>query len=133
MTSFEVMTLEQDSIMSERAPSLWNSSIEMHGNYASHYPYTIIDELAMQHLLNLTTKHNLNQSEALLPPCDEILKSYFSEEFQIVLNILYPTVLLVAAIGNVIVCFIVCSSSRMQTVTNYFITNLGECWYPEVI
>lgn len=128
MTSVEIVKLEQGLNMSEKASSLWNSSVELHGNYASNYPYTIIDENSVQHLVNLTKYHS-NHSEPYLPPCDEILKPFFAEEFQTLLNILYPTVLLVAAIGNVIVCFIVCSSSRMQTVTNYFITNLGEFLY----
>lgn len=127
MTTYEIVKLDQDSITMEKASTLWNSSIEVNGNYASNYPYTIIDEGSVQHLLNFTAKHSLNHTEVILAPCDEILKSFFAEEFQTMLNILYPTILLVAAIGNVIVCFIVCSSSRMQTVTNYFITNLGEC------
>jgi hypothetical protein len=110
--------------------SLWNSSEDYLGTYASLYPHSdVIDEAQVQHMMNVTFRHanmiKMNESDINLPPCD-ISNEAFAEEFQIALNIFYPTVLLVAAVGNIIVCFIVCSSSRMQTVTNYFITNLGE-------
>lgn len=122
--------IDQESIMNKKS-SLWNSSSESLGNYATRFPYTVVDEDSIQHMINITNHHaNImkinNMNDTLpIPPCD-YLDSFFAVEYQTALNILYPTILFVAAIGNIIVCFIVCSSSRMQTVTNYFITNLGE-------
>ncbi|KAB0800187.1 hypothetical protein PPYR_05927 [Photinus pyralis] len=48
-----------------------------------------------------------------------------SPEFQITVYIMYSVIFLVAVIGNGIICYIVLSSSRMRTVTNYFIMNLA--------
>lgn len=124
MTSLEIVKFDALN----KTQSLWNASIEVNGNYASNYPYTVIDENLVQRLLN--------HSEEYIPQCDVTPESFVTVEFETLLNILYPTILLVASTGNIIVCFIVLSSSRMKTVTNYFITNLGEwaalccCWQP---
>jgi len=53
---------------------------------------------------------------------DDILSSYY---FQATVCFMYITIFLVALIGNGLVCFIVLSSPRMRTVTNYFIANLA--------
>ncbi|CAH2244160.1 jg23466 [Pararge aegeria aegeria] len=45
--------------------------------------------------------------------------------FQACVLIMYCTVFIVALIGNGLVCFVVQSSPRMKTVTNYFIMNLA--------
>ncbi|XP_063975491.1 RYamide receptor isoform X2 [Diachasmimorpha longicaudata] len=45
--------------------------------------------------------------------------------FQIILYILYGVVFVVALLGNALVCYVVWSSPRMKTVTNYFIVNLA--------
>lgn len=46
-------------------------------------------------------------------------------EFQGTVYVMYTIIFLVAVVGNGIVCYIVLSSSRMRTVTNYFIMNLA--------
>lgn len=45
--------------------------------------------------------------------------------FQACIYIMYCTVFIVALVGNGLVCFIVKTSPRMKTVTNYFIVNLA--------
>lgn len=45
--------------------------------------------------------------------------------FEIVIYVMYISILLLALLGNGIVCFIVQSSPRMRTVTNFFIANLA--------
>ncbi|CAG7822996.1 unnamed protein product, partial [Allacma fusca] len=49
----------------------------------------------------------------------------FSETFQVTIYILYNTVFIAAVLGNVLVCYVVFSSPRMRTVTNYLIANLA--------
>ncbi|XP_028026002.1 RYamide receptor-like [Bombyx mandarina] len=48
-----------------------------------------------------------------------------SSVFQICVYFMYSAVFLVALLGNGLVCFIVHTSPRMKTVTNYFIVNLA--------
>ena len=45
--------------------------------------------------------------------------------FQFCVFVMYCTVFIIALIGNGLVCFVVQSSPRMKTVTNYFIMNLA--------
>ncbi|CAH0725248.1 unnamed protein product, partial [Brenthis ino] len=45
--------------------------------------------------------------------------------FQFCVYLMYCTVFVIALIGNGLVCFVVQSSPRMKTVTNYFIMNLA--------
>lgn len=45
--------------------------------------------------------------------------------FQACVYIMYCTVFIIALVGNGLVCFIVKTSPRMKTVTNYFIVNLA--------
>ncbi|XP_046963325.1 RYamide receptor-like [Vanessa cardui] len=45
--------------------------------------------------------------------------------FQFCIFFMYCTIFIVALIGNGLVCFVVQSSPRMKTVTNYFIMNLA--------
>ncbi|KAF5298675.1 hypothetical protein FQR65_LT09655 [Abscondita terminalis] len=46
-------------------------------------------------------------------------------EFQVTVYVMYSVIFLVAVVGNGIICYIVVSTSRMRTVTNYFIMNLA--------
>ena len=48
-----------------------------------------------------------------------------STYFQSVVYLMYAIIFVVGTIGNGIVCYIVMSTSRMRTVTNYFIMNLA--------
>jgi 7 transmembrane receptor (rhodopsin family) len=111
-------------------------------HYAAQYPYTILNESFLRHLINFTsetmqmgfgnatnTKRNqvdndtFNYEECGVTHDNE--SAWFSFEFQATVHFMYITILLIAIFGNGIVCFIVISSSRMQTVTNFFIANLA--------
>lgn len=50
------------------------------------------------------------------------VRSYY---FQGIIYVAYGIIFIVSMIGNGIVCYIVVSSPRMRTVTNYFIMNLA--------
>lgn len=52
---------------------------------------------------------------------DDLSSTYF----QVTVYIMYISIFVVAMFGNGIVCYIVQSSPRMRTVTNYFIANLA--------
>ena len=103
-------------------------NVTTHHQYASNFPYVPLDESLLQHILNLTTVKGLNSSndehnETLI--YDECMREPLSFEFQATLHVMYWTIFIIAILGNGMVCFIVCQSSRMQTVTNYFIANLA--------
>jgi hypothetical protein len=53
---------------------------------------------------------------------DQVL---FSLGFQIFIYIIYNVVFVAALLGNILVCYVVFSSPRMRTVTNYLIANLA--------
>ncbi|KAK2575779.1 hypothetical protein KPH14_007164 [Odynerus spinipes] len=60
--------------------------------------------------------------------CDEFLSEdsvLSSTSFQTSIYFLYSMIFVVALLGNGLVCYVVYSSPRMQTVTNYFIVNLA--------
>lgn len=122
--------------------SQWNSSHPQH--YAVNFPYTILDENFLRHLLNFTMarsetmrlnpnnsgsfKQNHDNDTVNYDECSlshDTESAWFSTEFQATLHFMYITILVIAIFGNGIVCFIVCTSSRMQTVTNFFIANLA--------
>lgn len=104
----------------------WNSSVHQ---YASQYAYTSLDESHLRHLLNFSMIKGLNASDVGhngTPAHDECMRDpLFNMEFQATLHVMYWTIFIIAILGNGMVCFIVCQSSRMQTVTNYFIANLA--------
>lgn len=120
----------------------WNAS--SHQQYASQYPYMTLDESHLQHIINITIikgdsiftnatsfKYNNDNSNSSIVDfeCntghehDE--SGWFSMEFQATLHFMYITIFIISLLGNAMVVFIVCQSSRMQTVTNYFIANLA--------
>lgn len=45
--------------------------------------------------------------------------------FQTIIYVMYSVVFVIALLGNGLVCFVVQTSPRMKTVTNYFIVNLA--------
>lgn len=103
----------------------WNTSLQ---HYASHYPYIPIDEIHLRHLVNISKNLNNtseNENASLLPDDECMRPALFNIEFQATLHCMYWTIFIIAILGNGMVCFIVCQSSRMQTVTNYFIANLA--------
>lgn len=104
----------------------WNSSLHQ---YASHFPYVPLDEGHLNHLRNLSVmKGNMSgdnhNSSLQLDECN-MREPLFNMEFQATLHVMYWTIFIIAILGNGMVCFIVCQSSRMQTVTNIFIANLA--------
>lgn len=103
-----------------------NNSMDVSQHYASNFPYVPLDEDHLQHLINFTKGLNTskNDSNTSLPyDCNQ--PAFFNIEFRVTLHVMYWTIFLIAILGNGMVCFIVCQSSRMQTVTNYFIANLA--------
>lgn len=105
-----------------------NNSIDVYQHYASNFPYVPLDESHLQHLINFTVMRGLNSSKhdtnsSLNDDCNQ--SALFNIEFRVTLHVMYWTIFLIAILGNGMVCFIVCQSSRMQTVTNYFIANLA--------
>lgn len=74
--------------------------------------------------LNISSNNSMEHSIA----CDEFISKdnvLSSSWFQATIYFLYSTIFVVALIGNGLVCYVVQSSPRMQTVTNYFIVNLA--------
>jgi 7 transmembrane receptor (rhodopsin family) len=114
----------------------WNAS----HLYASHFPYIPLDENHLRHIINFTmikgdaiftnasgSKYSVDSNETTYE-CNVVHDTesgWFSTEFQATLHFMYITIFIIAILGNGMVCFIVCQSSRMQTVTNYFIANLA--------
>lgn len=120
--------------------SLLNSSTHLQQLYATQFPYTPLNESFIRHIMNVTQmkREMLAANSSWFRPNDNDSLNYevfcvthdndsawFSTEFQATLYFMYITIFLLAILGNGIVCFIVCTSSRMQTVTNYFIANLA--------
>lgn len=118
-------------------PLYWNLSHQVYPQlYAPHFTYSQLDENYLSHLKNISAIHSAyrgnktdNLSEDGIFNYDDCNGSqdsaWYSTEFQAAVHFMYITILLIAIFGNGIVCFIVCTSSRMQTVTNYFIANLA--------
>ncbi|XP_043212237.1 RYamide receptor-like [Amphibalanus amphitrite] len=52
---------------------------------------------------------------------DPIIKT----SFDVVILVSYISIMIVSLVGNTLVCYIVLSSARMRTVTNYLITNMA--------
>lgn len=57
--------------------------------------------------------------------CDDVLVSENGITYQVVVYCMYIVIFVLALLGNGVVCYIVQSSPRMRTVTNYFIFNLA--------
>lgn len=57
--------------------------------------------------------------------CDKDQMNNDSTYFQTSVYMLYTSIFVLALFGNGVVCYIVHSSPRMKTVTNYFIVNLA--------
>lgn len=120
----------------------WNSSHPAYPRlYAAQFPYTMLDDSYLRHVVNfslvkgemqfasnvtvLRTAENDTLNYEMCSVTHDNESAWFSTEFQATLHFMYITIFLIAVFGNGIVCFIVCTSSRMQTVTNYFIANLA--------
>lgn len=57
--------------------------------------------------------------------CDDVYVSENGMAYQVVVYCMYIVIFVLALLGNGVVCYIVQSSPRMRTVTNYFIFNLA--------
>jgi hypothetical protein len=102
----------------------WDTSILQ---YAANFPYVPLNERYLKHLINHTKTQNLNASAGNSTFSEDECSrdAVFNLEFLATLHVMYWTIFIIAILGNGMVCFIVCQSSRMQTVTNYFIANLA--------
>ncbi|XP_029038588.1 RYamide receptor-like isoform X2 [Osmia bicornis bicornis] len=80
-------------------------------------------------LMNLQDMESLNITNLLdVIGCDPFVGTYriFSTDwFKGIIYFFYSTVFVVALTGNGLVCYVVHSSPRMKTVTNFFIVNLA--------
>lgn len=85
---------------------------ETNSAYAPEYPYLSksVDEY-LEKSFNFSTCENEQLEDSTV--------------FPIVVYIMYTSIFIFALLGNGIVCYIVCSTPRMRTVTNYFIVNLA--------
>lgn len=78
-------------------------------------------------MLNITN-NSLPQNDSYLnnklpdTPVEDIIKN---RVLQIAFSILYVLIFVLGVVGNVLVCYVVFRNKAMQTVTNYFITNLA--------
>lgn len=70
---------------------------------------------------NTNNDYNLDSCE---PPSDnsDFLSSTY---FHTIVYFMYISILLISLLGNLIICFIIQSTPRMRTVTNFFIANLA--------
>lgn len=104
-------------------PAVWyNTMLRMTKSattdaYAPAYPYLYNNDAKM---LNETFDRN----KFILSLCD---KNELNDNtyFQTTVYIMYISIFIFALFGNGVVCYIVYSSPRMRTVTNYFIANLA--------
>ncbi len=73
------------------------------------------------------TNESINNSDNfdLLQCQDSDGSGLFNKYFETIVCMLYIFIFIMAVVGNGMVCFIVQSSPRMRTVTNYFIANLA--------
>jgi 7 transmembrane receptor (rhodopsin family) len=105
-------------------PNLFNN-ISFRDVYAPDYPYSGRNDSFTEYKL-IYGNDAFNQSH-----WDELCNSgtqsgaLSSFLFQTAIYIMYIGILLLALVGNGVVCYIVHSSPRMRTVTNYFIANLA--------
>lgn len=62
---------------------------------------------------------------AMVGTCDDVYVSENGMAYQVTVYCMYIGIFVLALLGNGVVCYIVQSSPRMRTVTNYFICNLA--------
>jgi hypothetical protein len=144
LSSSNVTITDHNNNSSSVESTQWNST-SYPRHYAAQFPYTMLDESLLRHLMNFTmtkaetmrsisaynatsfkqNQYNETSNYEMCSMSHDSESAWFSTEFQATLHFMYITILLIAIFGNGIVCFIVCTSSRMQTVTNYFIANLA--------
>lgn len=100
--------------------SIMNSSYSLESNQNLIYAFNYSENGT-----NFTTTSQF--SNDTIENCDEgfEMPGVNPTLFRIIIYVMYISILLVALLGNGTVCFIVQSSPRMRTVTNFFIANLA--------
>lgn len=93
-------------------------NISIGAMYAPLYPY--IDIKSIEDYIEMT----YNGSSSLINTCEKD-KLDDTTYFQTTVYMLYILIFVIALFGNGVVCYIVLSTTRMKTVTNYFIVNLA--------
>lgn len=93
-------------------------NISIGAMYAPLYPY--IDIKSIEDYIEMT----YNSSSSLINTCEKN-KLDDTTYFQTTVYMLYILIFVIALFGNGVVCYIVLSTTRMKTVTNYFIVNLA--------
>ena len=88
--------------------------------YAPNYPYTD-DKSISDYIDQLYNRTTSTCDKGYLSDRDDLSSTYY----QITVYMLYISIFVIALLGNGVVCYIVHSSPRMKTVTNYFIVNLA--------
>lgn len=94
-----------------------NGSLDI---YAPQYPHGDENSITGHYNINVWFNRSLCD-RGYLSDRDDLSSTYF----QTSVYIMYISIFVVALFGNGIVCYIVQSSPRMRTVTNYFIANLA--------
>ncbi|XP_048007281.1 RYamide receptor-like [Leguminivora glycinivorella] len=80
----------------------------------------------MPHAPNASTYNYTEAHHEMVCVLDATSEDFMeSPVFQVCVLFLYSAVFVVALVGNGLVCFVVQTSPRMKTVTNYFIVNLA--------
>lgn len=102
----------------------WTENVN-HVNFTLQIPQSLSNCSNISYYNNYTHS-NENYSEpnlvCVLHASDEGIMSYV---FEVCVFIMYIAVFVVALVGNGLVCFVVHTTPRMKTVTNYFIMNLA--------
>ncbi|KAG5864306.1 hypothetical protein JTB14_038151 [Gonioctena quinquepunctata] len=70
--------------------------------------------------MDFNTTENITDCSSLLNPSNPLRNPFF----QGTVYSMYAIIFLVALMGNSFICYVIITSPRMQTVTNYFIMNL---------
>ena len=94
--------------MESKTPTLFNDS----SGYSNN-----ITNLCNVTMTNFTNNDNIT--------CNVYSESFSPPYIQTVMYVFYCSILFLALFGNGLVCYVVQSSPRMRTVTNYFIVNLA--------
>ena len=68
---------------------------------------------------------NISAAEFQRWSCSQFEEPVIKTSFDVVILVSYILIMFVSLIGNSLVCYIVLSSARMRTVTNYLITNMA--------
>ncbi|CRK88903.1 CLUMA_CG002648, isoform A, partial [Clunio marinus] len=74
------------------------------------------------YLDNSSLSINSTEAESFILPVDDLIQKPF---VQFIFSVFYMIIFILGMFGNFLVCFVVARQRTMQTVTNFFITNLA--------